>query len=268
MSHSESVREPVGRHGSSPPIVLVHGLGSRREVFDPLLDRLSRRHEVFAVDLPGFGRCASDPSVHPGPVGYAAWLRNQLEEWGLDDVHLVGNSMGGGIALELGRSGHAARVTAFSPIGFWKRPGRVWCQRLLSSLRGTARRTMPLVRRGVEHRAFRAALLGSVMARPARVPAQAALEQVAGLVSAPSFAAASASFDSYDLTATRDWGALRDIPVTIAWGSRDFVLTTRTQSARARQAMPFARHVLLSGCGHVPFFDDPDQCTQIIVDQQ
>jgi pimeloyl-ACP methyl ester carboxylesterase len=48
------------------------------------------------------------------------------------------------------------------------------------------------------------------------------------------------------------------LPVTIAWGDRDRI-TPPAQARRAAQVMPAARHVTLTGCGHVPTFDDPEQ---------
>ncbi|HWU23168.1 MAG TPA: alpha/beta hydrolase, partial [Nocardioides sp.] len=64
---------------------------------------------------------------------------------------------------------------------------------------------------------------------------------------------------------TDDPGALPGIPVTIAWGTRDVVLLHRTQSARARAVLPFAQHVDLPHCGHLPFSDDPAACTRLVL---
>ena len=64
-------------------------------------------------------------------MGYADWLVAFLAERGVERPHVVGSSMGGAVALELGRRGAASAVTAFAPAGFWDRPGRVWAQVLL-----------------------------------------------------------------------------------------------------------------------------------------
>jgi pimeloyl-ACP methyl ester carboxylesterase len=50
--------------------------------------------------------------------------------------------------------------------------------------------------------------------------------------------------------------AMRDVPVTVAWGARDRILPPH-QGARARKVLPRARHVTLPGCGHLPMSDDP-----------
>jgi pimeloyl-ACP methyl ester carboxylesterase len=241
----------------------VHGLGSRWQVFEPILDRLAERHEVLAVDLPGFGATPPDPAVSPGVPGYATWLAGVLAELGVERPHLVGSSMGGAVALELGRAGIAGRVTAFAPIGFWRTPGRMWCQGLLTALRTGGRYTEPLLGPVLAHPAGRAALLAPLFGRPTRVrPADAAAD-AAAMVRAAAYPAACRSFATYRFDPP---GRLDDIPVTVAWGTRDVVLWHRTQSARARVVLPAARHVDLPGCGHLPFNDDPARCARVVLD--
>jgi pimeloyl-ACP methyl ester carboxylesterase len=55
------------------------------------------------------------------------------------------------------------------------------------------------------------------------------------------------------------------VPVTIAWGSKDRLLLPR-QARRAARAIPRARVLMLSGCGHVPTWDDPEQVARVILD--
>jgi pimeloyl-ACP methyl ester carboxylesterase len=98
------------------------------------------------------------------------------------------------------------------------------------------------------------------------VSADAARLDVAGLVGAPSFAAARDDFSRYRLRSADAAGALSRIPVTVAWGTRDRILIHRTQSARARAVMPYVRHVDLPGCGHLPFNDDPELCAQLVLE--
>ncbi len=255
------------RRGAGTPVVLVHGLGSRWQVWAPVIDRLAADHDVIAVDLPGFGASPEVPGVRPGAVGYAAWLTDWLADLGIERPHVVGNSMGGGIALEMGRSGAASRVTAFSPIGFWATPGRVWTQGYLTSIRATARTLPGVTDRLLEIRPARTALMAGFFGRPSQVSTQAARVDVAGLVSSPAFPAARDSFSTYRVEPGDDLGHLPEIPVTVAWGTRDVVLIHRTQSARAARALPTARHLDLPGCGHLPFNDDPERCAAIILEQ-
>lgn len=253
------------RGGTGPTVVLVHGLGSRHEVFEPLSALLTSTHEVIAVDLPGFGGSDPDPRVAPGPLGYADWLAGFLADLGVERPHVVGSSMGGAVALELGRRGVAGAVTAFAPAGFWGRPGRLWAQVLLTTLRAVARPLLPALPRLARTSPGRAALVGAVVGRPARLDPADIVHQVRGLVAAPAFAAARDSFAGYDVVPDPDGReGLDGVPVTIAWGTRDVVLWHRTQSQRARRALPGARHVDLPGCGHLPFSDDPALCAEVV----
>lgn len=252
------------RRGAGEPIVLVHGIGSRWQVFEPILDELAQTHEVIAIDLPGFGASPRVDGVEPGPLGYASWLARWLGSQGIDRPHLVGNSMGGGIALELGRWGIAASVTAFSPVGFWQAPGLRWAQTLITTMRVASRVGAPALARAVDSPVGRAALLAPFFGQPTRVPADVARGDMAALAGAPAYDDARRDFASYRLGRHDDLGFLRRIPVTVAWGTRDVVLVHRTQSARARQVLPFARHEDLLRAGHLPFNDDPAGCARLV----
>lgn len=253
------------RRGAGAPIVLVHGIGSRWQCFEPILDRLAEDHETIAIDLPGFGASPLVDGVRPGPRGYADWLAGWLADNGIDRPHLVGSSMGGGVALELGRRGIASGVTAFAPVGFWGTPGLRWTQGLLTTFRTAASVAEPALGRMLDHPAGRAALLAAFFGHPTRVDPDDGRADLAALVRSTAFAGARQDFGRYALGPDDDMGALPDIPVTVAWGTRDVVLIHRTQSARARAALPFAQHVDLAGCGHLPFNDDPAACARLVL---
>ena len=50
------------RAGSGEPLVLIHGIGSRWQMWEPVLDRLTPHREVIAIDLPGFGASPMPPA--------------------------------------------------------------------------------------------------------------------------------------------------------------------------------------------------------------
>ena len=114
------------RRGEGPPLVLIHGIGARRGAWDPVAERLTDR-ETLAIDLPGFGDSAPLP-LGPGLAipDYVDAVERFFADAGLERPHVAGNSMGGGIALELARRGAVASATALSPIGFWSKPESVY----------------------------------------------------------------------------------------------------------------------------------------------
>jgi pimeloyl-ACP methyl ester carboxylesterase len=250
------------RRGSGPPLLMVHGLGSRWQVFEPILDKLAKHRDVISVDLPGFGGSAPDPAVENSVPGYARRVAEFARDLGLDKPAVCGNSMGGGVALELGRTGVASRVVAFAPVGFWTALELRWCLGLLATMRATSRLLRPVLTKLVRYKAGRVALLNLFFGHPAQVPPDVAIADMAGLVGASAFPAAARSMIGYDLRGGLDL----DVPVTIAWGSRDRVLIYRSQSARARAALPSARHETLPGCGHLPFLDDPQRCAALVLE--
>src|SRR5689334_2956299 len=115
------------RRGSGSPIVLLHGIGSHWQVWNPVLDRLAAHHDVIALDLPGFGESAYD-----GVPGSVPHLADRVMAFlsGLDvrQPTIGGSSLGGGVALELARRGVARSVVAFSPVGFFGSAGAAWCR--------------------------------------------------------------------------------------------------------------------------------------------
>ena len=117
------------RTGTGPPLVLLHGIGLDRATWDPVVPILAREREVIAVDLPGFGespvarRARPRSRRSPRPSRSSA---SSARTW-------PGNSLGGGIALELGRRGWARSVCAISPIGFAAGRERAYARATLQS---------------------------------------------------------------------------------------------------------------------------------------
>jgi pimeloyl-ACP methyl ester carboxylesterase len=154
-----------------------------------------------------------------------------------------------------------ASATAFSPAGFWTPAERRWCQRTSLGVIAYLPRPLgpPLVALG-RTRVGRLVLLVQLFGHPLRVPPQEAAATLRDAVAAPAFRGALAAFDRY---AYEPAGTVGRVPVTVAWGRRDWLLPYRRQAPRARRLLPDARHVAL-GAGHVPYFDDPDAVAAVI----
>jgi pimeloyl-ACP methyl ester carboxylesterase len=241
------------RHGAGPPLVLLHALGSSRSAWDPVLPGLAERFDVIAVDLPGFGGSASlPPGVEPTPARLAGSLADLLDELQIDRPHVVGNSLGGWIALELAAIRPVASLTLLAPAGLWRRGTPLYCLVSLRITRWASRHAAGTLSRLVAHPLGRILVLGQTHGRPTRVTPEQARAEIAALGTAPGFEAALAATVHRHYRAGPALGA----PVTVAIGSRDLVLL-RHQSRHLDQLPPGTRSAALPGCGHLPMSDDP-----------
>ena len=101
------------------PLVLLHGLGMSARVWDRVVPLLTPHHEVMALNALGH-RGGAAPSRRPVTVrDVVDDAERMLDERGLDRPHIAGNSLGGWMAIELGRRGRARSVCALSPAGMW-----------------------------------------------------------------------------------------------------------------------------------------------------
>ena len=242
------------RTGSGEPLVLIHGIGHRRQAWSALVDDLAQDFDVVVVDLPGHGECLDelDPAV-PTKDAIETAFRQLFEHLGLERPHVAGNSLGGLIALELGQAGLARSVTALSPAGFWSsRLDFLYVRGLFGSVIGLARLMRPVARPVLATKAGRTAMLGWLHARPGNLTPEQAYGDFTNLLHARPVV--NQLFKSAYQFAIHPEGI--DVPTTVAWSSRDLVLLPY-QARRARAVLSAAEHVTLRGCGHVSMPDDP-----------
>jgi pimeloyl-ACP methyl ester carboxylesterase len=250
------------RGGSGEPLVLVHGLGSCWRVWDPVVSLLREHHDVIALDLPGFGE---SPTVEGQPTVYAITdaLDEALLAVGLDEAHLVGNSMGGWIAAELAGRGRARTVVAIAPAGLATQREMAYARLTLGPSQKLARLIAPYADRIAASGGGRAMLMGQMTSRPWRAEAESVAYQVRAYGNSESF------------VETLEWVAgsgaqPRDLekiscPFRMLWGTRDFVLPYR-QAKRWERIVPGAELVTLPGLGHVPMVDDPQLTAERILE--
>lgn len=250
------------RQGSGPPLVLIHGIGSRWQIWTPLLERLATHHDVVALDLPGFGASPMPrKGTPPGLESLTTLTLEFLRELGFERPHVAGNSLGGLISLELARRGMVSSAIGISPAGFATPAETVLARAQLWSAVRIARLAAPRASALMGRPRVRSVALRSLAAHPERMPAEAAAGDVRALAAAPWF---DATLPTIQPRAFLDGSGIT-VPVTVAWGERDRLLLPR-QSRRAGTIIPSARLITLRDCGHVPTYDDPDQVAQVILD--
>ncbi|MER7197500.1 alpha/beta hydrolase [Streptomyces sp. CB01635] len=250
------------RVGTGEPLLLLHGIGHHWQAWAPVIPVLAAERDVIAIDLPGFGASPALPDGVPYDLPtVAATLGSLCAALGIERPHVAGNSLGGLLALELGREKLVRSVTALSPGGFWSQAERRYAFGTLRAMRQGARTLpVPAIERLSRSAAGRAALTSTIYARPGRRSPDAVVAETLALRHAPGFAQTLAA--GLDVQFTDD---VPDIPVTVAWGTRDRLLLRR-QGIRAKHAVPGARLVRLPGCGHVPMSDDPALVSRVILD--
>lgn len=125
------------RHGSGPPLLLVHGIPTSARLWEPLLGDLGRHFDCIAPDLLGLGRSRARPGFDVGSPGQAEMLAQLLDHLGLDDVCLALHDQGGAHGLRF-LEGHGQRVRALALANIvcydnWEVPAirltRLLCQR-------------------------------------------------------------------------------------------------------------------------------------------
>jgi pimeloyl-ACP methyl ester carboxylesterase len=243
------------RAGAGEPLVLIHGLGGSRRIWDPLLDRLTAERDVVAVDLPGFGESAPLPDgVAPTAANLGLAVAELCADLGLRRPHLAGNSLGAWAALELAKSGAAASVCAISPAGLWRRP--LGPRRFDSH--GWALRLRPLMPLLLASARLRARFLRTTVARPERLTSAEGKALVHDWLDAPGYEAASAEMRSHVF----EQPELVTVPTTIAWGTEDGLVGP----PRRERMPPGARYVELEGLGHTPTWDDPPRIAELVLE--
>jgi pimeloyl-ACP methyl ester carboxylesterase len=251
--------------GSGEPVILVHGLGATKGSFLPTVAALAGSFRVIALDLPGFGDSVK-PLIAPyDPPFFARSVIDLLDALALPRAHVVGNSLGGRIALELGLR-HAERVgrlVLLAPSLAWKRE-RPWAPlvRVLRpelglvqvtprwAVEAVVRRILPVassnwVQAGVDE------FLRSYLTPRGRVAFYAAARQI---------------YLEEPHGARGFWtrlAALRPESLFI-WGRADWLVPIAF-AGHVRRVLPAARHLELE-CGHVPQLERPAEAHAAIID--
>jgi pimeloyl-ACP methyl ester carboxylesterase len=271
--------EDVG-HGR--PLILLHGIGMSHVAWKKVIPDLAKERRVLAFDIAGFGITPPMPdNIQPTPANLVAGVGSLVETLRLIDeerqiskeykyVDIVGNSLGGYLALETAKIGkldcfNVESIVAISPAGLWKKLYPFRSEVVLQLTRLGVRR-LPRLTRTLLRREYTRKLM---MAVPVsiNVPEEDACELVNIFASAPVFASKVAfkKFRESMKAPFRGGNTISDsVRVTIAFGKRDWLLPP---SARLRHEIP--EGVIWQdrkGWGHVPMWDDPEGVTKFILD--
>jgi pimeloyl-ACP methyl ester carboxylesterase len=256
---------PFHRGGAGDPLVLIHGFTSTWSVWEPILPALEAHHDVLAPSLVGHhGGEQLEPGARVADALYADVLERQLDELGISRAHLVGNSLGGWLALLLAARGRALSAVAICPGGGWYPRSRddrriiAYFRRNALAMRSGDWWIDPIAARP----RLRRLALRDIVAHPERVSATAARGMLEG--------AARCQVLHETIAETRResiFGELGpiDVPVRILYGAEDRLIRWPSCYERMRALLPDAEYVRLDAMGHVPMFDDPERLAQLVL---
>lgn len=253
------------REGSGTPLVLVHGIGATWQCWKPIIPALAAKHDVIVPDLPGFGGSVALGVARPSLEHFARSVLDLLDDLGVRDFHLAGNSMGGAISNELLKSGRVLTYTGISPAGQTYGPYLTVTKLLLRGAYYGSRLIAPIAPLLMRARILRAAFLAQMLGRPWHVSREHAVDLIRGCAVGRGFEPTLAH------TLPGDRGidvADFDGPAQILWGTRDRILPL-SSAARWVEKWPNDRleFIPLKGLGHVPMEDDPRLISDLILTQ-
>ncbi len=246
------------RAGSGEPLLLLHGIGSTREDFSGLRPELEADYDVLAVDLPGHG---DSPALLQRPTICAVTnaIESDLDVLGMGRVHVLGNSLGARLALELARRQRALSVVAISPSGLNLPHERIYQGAAMSTFRLLMSILHPAIGPLARFPAGRAALLTGLRSQPWLASEEETLALREGF---------GACEDFWRLLL---WGMLADVPtglsdvhcpVILAQGTADII--AGGQTPRYLLTLPSATFEPLLGAGHAPQSDAPTSILRLV----
>lgn len=249
----------LDRFGSGEPLLLLHGFGSSRRDFDSLSKELADQFEVLVMDLPGSG--ASPPlERRPTVAAITDAVERALDVEDVATVHVLGNSLGGRVALELARRGRARSVVAIAPSGLNVLPERLYQGAGMALARVAFRGARPLLEPMSRSALGRTALLWPLKTRPWATTPDEVLGARDGFADSRGYW--STLLWALMLDVPRDMGEIR-CPVTLVQGTADWIASGQTP--RYLALVPASRFRPLLAAGHAGHSDRPETVVGIVV---
>lgn len=253
--------------GNGPDVLLLHGLGATKVSFFDAATALSRDYRVHALDLPGFGSSSKPTGASYTARYFADTVIDYMDAKGIAGAHVVGNSMGGRVALELGLD-HPERVRTLALLC----PAVAFVRRGWHPLVRVARPEFGLLPHRFRRSTVESQFWSMFADRDGIDPSVAEIavdefQRIYGSAGAR-YAFLSAARNIYLDEPFGRHGfyprlAALSAPALFVWGSHDRLIPAAFKGHVAHW-LPTAEHIVLEGCGHVPQIERPEQTNGLL----
>ena len=254
---------PSHRSGNGSPLVLLHGFTDTWRTWDLVRPTLERAHDVFAPTLPGH---AGGPAL-PEPLTVTTLvdaLEAMLDDAGVETAHVVGNSLGGYLALRLAERGRARSVVALAPAGGWAAGDEAFLTTLgyFTALAPQLAMAAAHADRILATEAGRRQVTAFLASRYEHLSVELLTHLVQGAAQCDvATMVALAEREGWPLDAARV-----TCPVRFVWGNADLLLPLPGAAAGYRAQFPHAEWIELDDVGHCPHLDVPLVTAQLVLD--
>src|SRR3954447_8379394 len=262
---------PVGRltvstltMGEGPDLLLLHGLGATKASFFDTAAALSRRYTVHAVDLPGFGGSSKPATAPYGARYFAGAVVGVMDALRIARAHLVGNSMGGRVAIEVGleRPDRVGGIALLSPAVAFVRRDWHWLVRFARPELGMLPHSLGRAR--IE-RTFWALFADRDLVDPSM--ADIVVDEFERIYRSPGarLAFISSARAIYLESPATFYPRLATLepPALFVWASHDRLIPEAFRH-HVERWLPSAEQVVLEGCGHVPQVEAPKRTNGLL----
>jgi pimeloyl-ACP methyl ester carboxylesterase len=252
---------PAHRGGSGLPLVLLHGFTGSWRIWELVLPALEREHDVFAPTLPGHAGGPPIDAVDHDTIPDA--IERAMDGLGWQTAHIVGNSLGGYVALQLAARGRARTVVALAPAGGWADASYKEMLRDYARMHELAKAAAPHAEAAAATPEGRRNATQYITTHGEDLPPRL----VADVIRATAGCRAALPMIEYATNEPWEVEAHRiDCPVRIVWGTEDELLPWPSAATRYRRDwLPHADWVELDGVGHCPQVDAPLETAQLIL---
>lgn len=255
--------------GSGPEtLLLLHGMAGSSQTWRAVLPQLSKRYRVIAPDLLGHGDSAKPRSDY-SLGAFAAFLRDLLDELGVARATVVGQSLGGGVAMQFvyQHPDYCERLVLISSGGLGQDVG--WTLRLLSApgaeLIMPVIAPPPVIRAGNKLRSW---LSAASIQSPRGAEMWSAYSSLSDSQTRQAFLRTLRSVVDYRgqaVSALSKMHLTSALPLMIIWGDQDRIIPV--EHGRALDELrPGCRLEILAGVGHFPHVERPSDVVDLLED--